>query len=52
MALVVSGLSSKEIARQLGLSPRTVEAHRSHVMDKMGATSLAELVNLAAYCKP
>jgi two-component system response regulator FixJ len=52
MALAITGLTSKEIARKLGLSPRTVEVHRTHVMHKMGAANLAELVNLAAYCKP
>lgn len=50
MALTVSGLTSKEIARKLEISPRTVEVHRTHVMHKMGAANLAELVNLAACC--
>jgi len=52
MAMVVSGSSSKEAARLLGISVRTVEAHRTHVMHKMGATNLAELVALAAHCDP
>ncbi|MDP2056630.1 MAG: response regulator [Thiobacillus sp.] len=52
MALVVSGLSSKEIARKLDISPRTIEVHRTHVMHKMGAANLADLVNMAACCKP
>lgn len=52
MALAVSGLTSKEIARKLDISPRTVEVHRTHVMHKMGASNVAELVNLAAYCTP
>lgn len=52
MALAVSGLTSKEIAQKLGISPRTVEVHRTHVMHKMGATNLADLINLAACCKP
>ncbi|MDP1927078.1 MAG: response regulator [Thiobacillus sp.] len=52
MALAVTGLTSKEIAQQLGLSPRTVEVHRTHVMHKMGATNLAELIKLAASCIP
>jgi FixJ family two-component response regulator len=52
MALVVAGRSNKEIARQLGLSHRTVEVHRTHIMDKMGAANLAELVSMAAYCWP
>ncbi len=51
MALAVSGLTSKEIAQQLGISPRTVEVHRTHVMHKMGAANVAELVSLAACCK-
>jgi two-component system response regulator FixJ len=51
MALTVSGLTSKEVARKLDISPRTVEVHRTHVMHKMGAANLAELVNLAACCK-
>lgn len=52
MALIASGLTSKEIARELGISPRTVEVHRTHVMHKMGAANLADLVNMAACCKP
>lgn len=52
MALTVTGLTSKEIAQQLGISPRTVEVHRTHVTHKMGAANLAELVNMAAWCKP
>jgi FixJ family two-component response regulator len=48
LALVRHGLSSKEIALKLGLSHRTVEAHRIHIMHKMGARSLAELINRAA----
>jgi len=34
------------IAGDLGASQRTVEIHRSHVMEKMGATSLAQLVRM------
>lgn len=44
MDLVVEGLSNKEIAQQLGISPRTVENYRAWVMEKMDAGSLAELV--------
>ncbi len=50
MALAVSGLTCKEIAQKLGISPRTVEVHRTHVMHKMGAGNLAELVSLATFC--
>lgn len=48
MALVVSGLTCKEIAKKLDLSPRTVEVHRAHVMHKMGVSTLAGLVRLVA----
>lgn len=41
---IVTGGTSKQIARLLGLSPRTVEAHRSRLMKKLGATSHGELV--------
>jgi FixJ family two-component response regulator len=47
---VVAGLSNKEIAKQLGLSHRTVETHRTHLMYKMGATGLAELITMATHC--
>ena len=44
---IVAGQSNKLIARNLDLSPRTVEAHRARVMQKMQAGSVAELVSLA-----
>ena len=44
---VVSGETNKEIAAHLGLSYRTVEVHRRHIMDKVGARNAAELVRLA-----
>ncbi len=46
MHLMVRGALTKQIARQLNLSARTVEKHREHVMEKMEADSLAELVLL------
>ena len=47
MDRVVEGLSNKEIAHALGISPRTVENYRAWVMEKMGATNLADLVRKA-----
>lgn len=45
--LLVAGQSSKEIAGQLGISPRTVDVHRAHIMDKAKVHSIADLVRLA-----
>ncbi|MCJ7630420.1 MAG: response regulator transcription factor [Longimicrobiales bacterium] len=44
MALVASGKLNKTVARQMGISQRTVEIHRSRVMEKMQATSVPDLV--------
>jgi two-component system response regulator FixJ len=43
---LVAGKSNKEIASKLAISPRTVEFHRAHIMEKTGAKGLAELVRL------
>jgi two-component system response regulator FixJ len=51
---LLTGLSNKSIAYELGISPRTVEIHRARVMEKMGVRSLSELVRmgLAAGLQP
>jgi len=46
MGLVVSGHSNKSIAKELGVSIKTVEVHRGNLMSKMEAKSLSELVRL------
>ncbi|MGO4407985.1 LuxR C-terminal-related transcriptional regulator [Bosea sp. RAF48] len=45
---LVAGETNKEIARRLGISPRTVENHRAHVMERLGAETLSEAALLAA----
>ncbi|MFK7854287.1 MAG: response regulator transcription factor [Granulosicoccus sp.] len=53
MKLLVAGaanVSNKEIARVLSISHRTVDTHRSRIMDKMQARSVSELVEMAKVC--
>jgi len=47
MQFVVVGRLNKQIAAQLGLSRKTIEIHRTHIMHKMQAESLAQLVRIA-----
>lgn len=47
LAKVVAGKMNKEIAYELNISHKTVELHRSHVMQKMGAKTLADLVKMS-----
>ena len=47
MALAISGLLNKQIAAQLKTVEKTIKFHRAHVMEKMKAGSLAELVRMA-----
>jgi FixJ family two-component response regulator len=43
---IVQGLLNKQVAAELGLSEVTVKVHRRHIMEKMAASSLAELVRI------
>lgn len=47
MSLVVAGKANREVAEELGISPKTVEVHRSRVMSKMKAENLPDLVQQA-----
>jgi FixJ family two-component response regulator len=47
MLMAVEGQSNKEIAQRLGISFRTVEIHRAHILQKTGASNLIELAHMA-----
>lgn len=52
MSLVVRGLLNKQVGGELGITVITVKAHRAKVMQKMQATSVPDLVNMAAKLQP
>jgi DNA-binding CsgD family transcriptional regulator len=47
LAQITAGASNKEGGRQLGISTRTFEVHRAHIMEKLGAKNAADLVRIA-----
>lgn len=51
MVLVLGGLSSKDIAAKLRVSPRTVEVHRARIMTKMEAQSIVDLMVMSLSCE-
>lgn len=46
--LLGSGASTREVAAQLNLSPKTIDTHRAHIKQKLGATSFTELIAMSA----
>jgi DNA-binding CsgD family transcriptional regulator len=46
LARIVAGASSKEAARRLGISPRTIEFHRANILQKLGAKNTADLMRI------
>ena len=46
LAQIVGGASNKEAGRKLGISPRTIEVHRAHLMQKIGARNAADLIRI------
>jgi PAS domain S-box-containing protein len=48
--LTIEGLSSTQIGERLSISPRTAEAHRAHIMNKLGVHSLSQLIRYTVSC--
>jgi two-component system, LuxR family, response regulator FixJ len=46
LSLIANGASNKEAARELRISPRTVEVHRARIMDKLRARNAADLMRI------
>ena len=44
LSLLVQGASSKEVARALGISPRTADFHRANIIEKLGARNTADVI--------
>ena len=47
LKMLLLGRPNRRVAKDLGIAEKTVEAHRAHIMEKIGASSFAELVTLA-----
>ncbi len=47
LLLLVEGFTTKEIASELSVSPKTIETHRAHLMEKLGVESVAALIKFA-----
>ena len=47
LALIAAGHPNRDVAAQLGISPRTVEVHRARIMEKLECRSLAELIAMS-----
>ena len=46
MRLVITGLLNKQVGAELGMAEKTVKTHRGHVMQKLGITSVAQLIGV------
>ena len=52
LVLIAGGASNKEAGRKLGISPRTIEVHRAHIMDKLCARNAADLMRIVMSYAP